>query len=173
MAPANQTKERSVHELFTGHSGTKVQCEFRACFPKEKHQNSQKWAKFMNFSFSPFLWFGLPGLFSLRTLSFPSPSHNPLLDFAEKNDDYLTSMLEISLACRCVGVRLPEASRKSLAFPESWEREKIIKIKTRKQNLQGIVLGFLGGDFVYVFFLPMRNDPKKTLKQNFGTHPVP
>ena len=44
-----------------GHSGTKVQCEFRACFPKEKHQNSQKWAKFMNFSFCPFLWFGLPG----------------------------------------------------------------------------------------------------------------
>ena len=33
----------------------------RACFPKEKHQNSQKWAKFMNFSFWPFLWFGLPG----------------------------------------------------------------------------------------------------------------
>ena len=33
----------------------------RACFPKKKHQNSQKWAKFMNFSFWPFLWFGLPG----------------------------------------------------------------------------------------------------------------
>ena len=33
----------------------------RACFPKEKHQNSQKWAKFMNFSFWPFFWFGLPG----------------------------------------------------------------------------------------------------------------
>ena len=33
----------------------------RACFPQEKHQNSQKWAKFMNFSFRPFLWFGLPG----------------------------------------------------------------------------------------------------------------
>ena len=30
-------------------------------FPKEKYQNSQKWAKFMNFSFWPFLWFGLPG----------------------------------------------------------------------------------------------------------------
>ena len=29
----------------------------RACFPKEKHQNSQKWAKFMSFSFWPFLWF--------------------------------------------------------------------------------------------------------------------
>ena len=33
----------------------------RACFPKEKHQNSQKWAKLMNFSFWPFLWFGVPG----------------------------------------------------------------------------------------------------------------
>ena len=30
----------------------------RACCPKAKHQNSQKWA---NFSFWPFLWFGLPG----------------------------------------------------------------------------------------------------------------
>ena len=27
----------------------------RACFPQEKHQNSQKWAKFMSFSFWPFL----------------------------------------------------------------------------------------------------------------------
>ena len=33
----------------------------RACFPKGKHQNSQKWAKFMNFLFWPFLRFGLPG----------------------------------------------------------------------------------------------------------------
>ena len=33
----------------------------RACFPEEKHPNSQKWAKFMNFSFWSFLWFGLPG----------------------------------------------------------------------------------------------------------------
>ena len=33
----------------------------RACFPKGKHQNSQKRAKFMNFSFWPFLWFGLLG----------------------------------------------------------------------------------------------------------------
>ena len=44
-----------------GHSGTKVRYVNRACFPKEKHQNSQKWAKFMNFSFWPFLWFGLSG----------------------------------------------------------------------------------------------------------------
>ena len=44
-----------------GHSGTKVRNVNRACFPKEKDQNSQKWAKFMNFSFSPFLWFGLSG----------------------------------------------------------------------------------------------------------------
>ena len=46
----------------------------RACFPKENHQNSQKWAKFMNFSFCPFLWFGLPG----RLLSV-----NPLLQSPE------------------------------------------------------------------------------------------
>ena len=42
-----------------GHSGTKVRYVNRACFPKEKHQNSQKWAKFMKFSFWPFslVWF--------------------------------------------------------------------------------------------------------------------
>ena len=27
VAPANQTKERSVHEFSRGHSGTKIQCE--------------------------------------------------------------------------------------------------------------------------------------------------
>ena len=58
----------SVHELFTW-----AFQEFnvnRACFPKEKHQNSQKSPKFMNFSFWPFLWFGLPG----RLLRFSSLS---------------------------------------------------------------------------------------------------
>ena len=44
-----------------GHSGIKIRCVNRACFPKEKHQNSQKWENSMNFSFWPFLWFGLPG----------------------------------------------------------------------------------------------------------------
>ena len=29
------------------------------------------------------------------------------------------------------------------------------------------------GNFVYVFFSPIRNDPKKTHKQLVGTHPVP
>ena len=63
MAPANQTKERSVHELFAGAFFRNKSSIYvnRACFPKEKHQNSQKWAKFMNFSFWPLLWFGLPG----------------------------------------------------------------------------------------------------------------
>ena len=62
MAPANQTKERSVHELFARAFRNKSsRCEKSACFPKENHQNSQKLAKFMNFSFWPFLWFGLPG----------------------------------------------------------------------------------------------------------------
>ena len=61
VTPANQTKERPVHELFAGGIPEQKFNVNRACFPKEKHQNSQKWAKFMNFSFCPFLWFGLPG----------------------------------------------------------------------------------------------------------------
>ena len=64
VAPANQTKERPVRELSAGafHNKTSI-CEFRACFPKEKHQNSHKNGReiHMNFSFCPFLWFGLPG----------------------------------------------------------------------------------------------------------------
>ena len=41
VALANQTKERSVHELFTGAFRNKFNVN-RACFAKEKHQNSQK-----------------------------------------------------------------------------------------------------------------------------------
>ena len=51
-------------------------------------------------------------------------------------------------------------------------KKKHINKKTRKQNFHGSVPGFWG-DFVYVFFSPIRNDPKKTQKLNFGTHPVP
>ena len=46
----------------------------RACFPKEKHQNSQKWAKFMNFSFCPSLWFGLPGRLLKEDPAFEIPT---------------------------------------------------------------------------------------------------
>ena len=53
-------KKGQLINFSRGHSATKVQCE-SCLFPKEKHQNSQKWAKFMNISFWPFLWFGLPG----------------------------------------------------------------------------------------------------------------
>ena len=54
-------KKGQFTDFSQGHSGTKVRCE--SCFVSKgkKHQNSQKWAKFMNFSFWPFLWFGLPG----------------------------------------------------------------------------------------------------------------
>ena len=45
----------------------------RACFPKEKHQISQKWAKFMNFSFWPFLWFGLLGQLLTKNPHFGAP----------------------------------------------------------------------------------------------------
>ena len=51
----------------------------RACFPKEKHRNSQKWAKFMNFSLWPFLWFGLPGRrLIVRTLFSGMPRFAPV-----------------------------------------------------------------------------------------------
>ena len=57
----SKPKKGQFMNFSQGHSGTKVRDVNRACFPKEKHQNSQKWAKFMNFSFWSFLWFGLPG----------------------------------------------------------------------------------------------------------------
>ena len=59
VAPANQTKERSVHELFTGAIPEQKFNVNRACFPKEKHQKSQTWAKFMNFFVLPLslVWF--------------------------------------------------------------------------------------------------------------------
>ena len=56
--------------------GGKLEPKFdvnRTRFAKEKHQNSKKWAKFMNFSFWPFLWFGLPG----RVLTFASHDSSP------------------------------------------------------------------------------------------------
>ena len=54
-----------------------------------------------------------------------------------------------------------------------WEQKKTHKKKTRKQNFHGILFRDFGGDFVYVFFLLHKEWPKKTHKQNFGTHPVP
>ena len=52
-----------------GHSGTKVRYVNRACFPKGKTPEfTQKMGEIhMNFSFWPFLWFGLPG----RLLEWP------------------------------------------------------------------------------------------------------
>ena len=61
VAPANQTKERSVHELFAGAFRNKSSMWIVLVFQRKKHQNSQKWAKFMNFSSWPFFWFGLLG----------------------------------------------------------------------------------------------------------------
>ena len=65
---------------------------------------------------------------------------------------------------------LPQAER-MCDIANRRERKKHIKKKTRKQKFHGIVPGFLG-NFVYVFSSPLRNDPKKTHKQIFGTHPV-
>ena len=58
VALANQTKKRSVHGFSQGLPQQKFNVN-RACSPKEKHQNSQKWVKLMNSSFSFFflVWF--------------------------------------------------------------------------------------------------------------------
>ena len=71
VAPANQTKQRSVHELFAGaFSGTKVEFVILVLvfLRKKTPEFSQKWAKFMNFSFWPFLWFGLLGRLLIYTM---------------------------------------------------------------------------------------------------------
>ena len=61
VAPANQTKKSQFMNFLQGRSGTKVQCESCLFSQGKAHQNSQEWAKFMNFSFWPFLWSGLLG----------------------------------------------------------------------------------------------------------------
>ena len=63
VAPGKPNWKKGQFMNFSqGHSGTKVRYVNRACFPKEKHQNSLKnGAKFMSFLFWPFLWFRLPG----------------------------------------------------------------------------------------------------------------
>ena len=60
VAPANQKKGQFV-SFSQGHSGTKVQCESCSFSQGKTPEFTQKWAKFMNFPFWPFLWFGLPG----------------------------------------------------------------------------------------------------------------
>ena len=66
----NKPKKGQFMNFSQGHSGTKVRYVNSACFPEEKHQNSQKWAKFMNFSFWPYR--GLLAIF-IKTGSTPTP----------------------------------------------------------------------------------------------------
>ena len=66
VAPANQTKERPVHELSSAGAFTlnksSTCVSFVLIFPRKNTRIfTEKWAKFMNFSFWPFFWFGLPG----------------------------------------------------------------------------------------------------------------
>ena len=102
-----------------GHSGTKVRYVNRACFPKEKHQNShKKRAKFMNFSFCPFLWFGLPGRLLTREgvdgqrgLARGDPP------FARDSDLFLCPFSYAALRKRGHNLSgLPNANAKSLRF---------------------------------------------------------
>ena len=80
----------------------------RACFPKEKHQNSQKWAKFMNFSFWPFLWFGLPGrLLSVGAASKKRPENHKI---EVKLRPTLCRPLKHSMIPKCTLVEKPLTS---------------------------------------------------------------
>ena len=47
----------------------------------------------------------------------------------------------------------PGMEESHLSLQSTWERKKHIKRK-RVKKVHGIVPGFFGGDFVYVFFLP-------------------
>ena len=51
-----KAKKGQLMNFSRGQTGTKIRCESRLFSQGKKHQNSQKWAKFMNFSFWPFLW---------------------------------------------------------------------------------------------------------------------
>ena len=66
----------------------------RACFPQEKHQKSQKRAKFMNFSFLSFFWFGLLGRL-LKTAS--SLQQRPFFLFL--NEGNCAAMEQQKLSC--------------------------------------------------------------------------
>ena len=68
VAQANQTKERSVHELFAGAFRNKSSMCIVLVFLRRNTRIHEKWAKFMNFSFWPFLWFGLPGRLLIKAL---------------------------------------------------------------------------------------------------------
>ena len=63
VTPANQTKERPVHELFPGAFRNKSSiCESRLFSPRKNTRIHRKMGEIhMNFSFWPFAWFGLPG----------------------------------------------------------------------------------------------------------------
>ena len=58
-APGKPNQRKASSWTFSGGIPEQKFNMNRSCFPKEKHQNSQKWAKFMNFSFWPFflVWF--------------------------------------------------------------------------------------------------------------------
>ena len=61
VAPANQTKERSVQELFTGAFRNKSSAWIVLVFLRKNTRIHKKGRNCMNFSFWPFLWFGLLG----------------------------------------------------------------------------------------------------------------
>ena len=91
----------------------------RACFFKEKHQTSQKWAKFMNFSFWPFLWFGLLG----RLLTKASES------------DQKRKMIELLLStCFCRILTFEMGLFSNLTLEDNSQSRTYLKGRARERN---------------------------------------
>ena len=109
-----------------GHSGRKVRYVNRACFPKEKHQNSQKWVKFMNFSFWP-----------------------PFLDVPEQDAAHLSCHCR-PLAPNALLVRLSglEPKRCAKPLPEDLGDENLHFCPTPQREKLG---GFLVSNFLAYF----------------------
>ena len=123
VTPANRTKERSVHELFPGAFRNKSsRCEYRACFPKENTQEfTKKWAKFMNFSFWPFLWFGLPGRL-LIDLQNSHPQRRLCSRAKESTQTFLYKVLRQPFGSWASAPKIMDIHTKKCVFlwPRSW-----------------------------------------------------
>ena len=82
-----------------GQTGTKVRCESRLFSQGVKHQDSKKKAKFMNFSFWPFLWFGLPG--RLLSIKAPRECSKKFAATLEKGNCLPEENSEMFVECSC------------------------------------------------------------------------
>ena len=78
VAPANQTKERSVHELFAGAFRNKSSICESCLFSQGKTPEFTKMGEIHELSFWAFFWFGLPGRLLIRWAKSRDPNRESL-----------------------------------------------------------------------------------------------